>query len=69
MSLKTFTGFRGIACLAQVGNVKFVLVASTEEQLQDIYEHLLPEAAAFNPTMCQKSVMIQSDLLPEKQHE
>jgi hypothetical protein len=66
MSLKTFTGFRGVACLAQVGHAQFVIIASTEEQLQDIYEHLLPEAAPFNPAMCQKSVMIQADLLPDK---
>ena len=75
MSLKTFTGFRGVALLAEVdlpatlteeaGSVQFVIIAHDAEDLAAIYAKLLPEAAPFNPAACQKSVMIQASILPE----
>jgi hypothetical protein len=68
MSLKRFTGFRGVACLAEVGKVQFVLIASTPKKLEAVYNALLPNAPAFDPAMCQKSVMIQSAVLPETSH-
>lgn len=69
MSLKTFTGFRGVACLAEVGGVQFVMIAATPKQLEAVYKSLLPHAPEFDPAMCQKSVMIQSSILPETKHE
>jgi hypothetical protein len=67
--LKTFTGFRGVACLAEVGGVQFVIIAATPKKLGSIYKTLLPHAPEFDPAMCQKSVMIQSAVLPETKHE
>jgi len=67
--LKTFTGFRGVACLAEVGGVPFVIIATTPKKLEAVYKTLLPHAPAFDPAMCQKSVMIQSSVLPENSHE
>lgn len=70
MSLKSFRGFRGVAALAEVGKVQFVIIAATPKKLAAVYTALLPNAPAFDPAMCQKSVMIQSSILPEaKIHE
>ena len=65
MSLKTFTGFRGVAALAEVDGLQFVIIARDAAELEAIYTKILPDAPTFNPAMCQKSVMIQSSLLPE----
>jgi len=69
VSLKSFTGFRGVACLAEVGGVQFVIIAATPKKLEAVYKTLLPNAPEFDPAMCQKSVMIQSSVLPETKHE
>lgn len=66
MSIKTFTGFRGFAALAEVDGIQFVILARTETELEMLYKILLPEAPAFNPGACQKSIMIQAKLLPEQ---
>jgi hypothetical protein len=69
MSLKTFTGFRGVAALAEIKygdrSIQFVIIARDPGDLQAVYETLLPDAPTFDPAMCQKSVMIQASLLPE----
>jgi hypothetical protein len=65
MSLKTFTGFRGVAALAEVGGIQFVIIASTPKQLETIYRSLMP-ACEFDPARCQKSIMIQAETLPAK---
>jgi hypothetical protein len=61
--LKTFVGFRGVAMLAGIEGFHFVLIASNPAELEAIYTKLLPDSPVFNPAMCQKSVMIQSELL------
>lgn len=73
--LKSFQGFRGVALLAEViipatperdaHPLQFVIIASNVAQLEAIYTKILPEAPAFDPAMCQKSVMIQASILPE----
>ncbi len=66
MSLKTFTGFRGVAALTETNGLQFVIIARDAAELEAIYAALLPDAPTFDPAMCQKSVMIQASLLPEK---
>lgn len=67
MSLKTFTGFRGVAMLAEVSGVQFVIIASTIEDLEKLHAFILPEDIdGFDPSKCQKSVMIQASILPEQ---
>lgn len=65
MSLKSFTGFRGVAALAELDGLQFVIIAHNAAELEAIYTALLPDAPAFNAAMCQKSVMIQAGLLPD----
>ena len=69
MSLKSFKGFRGVAALAEVGNIQFVIIAATPKKLGVVYTALLPNAPAFDPAMCQKSVMIQSSILPQQSRD
>ncbi len=74
--LKSFTGFRGVAMLAEVElpadfthearKVQFVIIATNAVELEALYTKLLPDAPPFDPAMCQKSVMIQASILPEK---
>lgn len=65
MSLKTFSGFRGVAALAESDGVQFVIIASNADELAELYAKLLPDAGEFNPAACQKAVMVQASLLPE----
>ena len=67
MSLKSFTGLRVVAMLAEDDGLQFVIIATNPAQLEAIYTKLLPDAPVFNPAMCQKSVMIQAAILPEPQ--
>ena len=66
MNFKTFTGFRGVATVMEIGGVPFVVMARTPLALQQLHTHLLPEATEpFDPAKCQKSILIQSSLIPE----
>ena len=65
MKLLTFTGFRGVAGMFQVGEIRFVLVAANAEQLETLYNGLLKDAGPFNPDACKKSIVISSSILPE----
>ena len=65
MSLKPFTGFRGYAVLCEKDGVQFVIIASNEVDLANLYKQFLPEADPLDPAMCKKSVMIQASILPE----
>ena len=63
--LKTFTGFRGVATVMEIGGVQFIVMASTPLALAQLHAHLLPNAEEpFDPAKCQKSILIQSSLLP-----
>ena len=65
--LKTFTGFRGVAMLAEVSGVPFVILAQSLDDLEKLHAFILPEdIGGFDAGKCQKSVMIQSTVLPEK---
>jgi hypothetical protein len=63
--LKSFTGFRGVATVMEIGGVEFVVMARTPLALEQLHAHILPEAEPFNPAKCQKSVLIQATILPE----
>lgn len=64
--LKSFTGFRGVATVMEIGGVEFVVMARTPLALEQLHAHLLPDAVEpFNPAKCQKSVLIQALILPE----
>ena len=66
MSFKTFTGFRGVATVMEIGGVKFVVLARTPLALAQLHQFILPNATEpFNPAMCKKSILISSDLLPK----
>ena len=65
-AFKTFTGFRGVATVMEIGGVPFVVLARTPLALSQLHAHLLPDATEpFDLAKCQKSILIQSDLLPE----
>lgn len=63
--LRSFTGYRGVAALAEIGGVKFVIAARNLAELEAVYTELLPKAPPFNPDACQTSIFISSKLLPE----
>jgi len=66
MNFKTFTGFRGVATVMEIGGVKFIVMARSPLALQQLHLHLLPNATEpFDPAKCQKSILIESSLLPE----
>ena len=64
--LKPFTGFRGYATVMEIGGIRFVVLARTPLALEQLHGHLLPNAQEpFDRAKCQKSILIQSSLLPE----
>ncbi len=63
--LRQFTGYRGVAALVQIGEIKFLIVAKNAAELEEIYQAVLPEAGAFNPEACAPSVVISSKILPD----
>jgi hypothetical protein len=66
MSLKMFTGFRGVAALMEIGGVKFIVLAKTPLALQQLHQFILPDASEpFDLEKCQKSILISSSLLSE----
>lgn len=66
MNLKSFSGYRGHAALMQIGDIQFLVLASSKEQLEVLHGHMLPNSAEpFNPQACQASIIISSKTLPE----
>ena len=64
--LKSFTGFRGVATIMEIGGVPFVVMARSPLALQQLHAHILPEAVEpFDPALCKKSILISSELLPQ----
>ena len=64
--LKTFTGFKGTAAMVQIGRIKFCILAKNPAQLEALWLSILTEAGPLEPAMCQKAIMIEAKLLPEK---
>lgn len=65
--LRSFSGFRGVAALVQIGEIKFVIVAPNADQLQTIYGSI--SSQPFNIDACKKSIVISSSILPEPNNE
>ena len=49
----------------QVDGITFLILARDMKHLEQIYRAMLPQAPAFNPAACQKSIVISSKILPE----
>jgi hypothetical protein len=62
--LKQFTGFRGVAAMAQIGDLQFVILAPNHRQLDILWSSLLPAAGPLDPRGVKKSILIASDLVP-----
>lgn len=63
--LKTFTGFKGKMAAAQIGPVKFVLLAKNEKQLAILWAHILREVP-LDPRGIRSAILIESNLLPDR---
>jgi hypothetical protein len=63
--LTTFTGFRGVATVMEIGGVRFVVMARSALALEQLHAHILPNAAEpFSREKCKKSVLIEGKILP-----
>lgn len=63
--LKTFTGFKGCAAFAQIGDVKFAILAKNSRQLAALWTHIMANAGPLDPAGVKKAILIESKLLPE----
>ncbi len=65
MKLQSFAGFRGRAAMVRIGEIDFMIVARTEEQLGLLYASILPKAEPFNPEACQRAIVISEKIFPK----
>jgi hypothetical protein len=64
VSLKTFTGFKGVCAFAEIDNVQFVILANNERQLAALWLHIMKFPIDLDA--CKKAILVESKLLPDK---
>jgi hypothetical protein len=64
--ISEFTGYRGTCAMAQIGKVKFCILAKNPKQLALLWEAVCKEAGPLEPEMCQRAILIEAKILPPK---
>lgn len=65
MSFKTFTGFKGKMAYAQIGDLRFVLLAENSKQLAALWSHIMTQAAPLDPAGIKSAILIEAATLPD----
>lgn len=63
--LKTFTGFKGKCAFAQVGNLKFAIIAKTDRELQLLWDAVMEEVP-LDPRGIKAAILIEASTLPDR---
>jgi hypothetical protein len=62
--LKTFQGYKGKMAAAKIGEVPFVLMARTAEELAVIWERVMP-GVPLDPAGVRAGIVVEANTLPE----
>jgi hypothetical protein len=62
--ITTFTGFKGSVAFAQIGDIKFAILARNTRQLQILWQSIMAEAGSLDPAGVKKAILIEACTLP-----
>jgi hypothetical protein len=62
--IQTFTGFKGTVAFAQIGDIKFAILAKNPRQLQILWQSIMAEAGPLDPAGLKKAILIEAKTLP-----
>jgi len=63
--MKTFVGFKGKMAAAQIGDIRFVILAQNSKQLAILWSHIMANAAPLDPAGIKSAILIEAATLPE----